>query len=70
MLSVRAPDDSPLQLVLWQDQLCKLSTLLACLSQGASKLILEGSTDGLLWFATLANHGENWQDKCRPFCIT
>ena len=34
------------------------STLLACLSQGASKFILEGSSDGLLWLATLANHGE------------
>ena len=48
MLSVRAPDDSPLRLVLWQDQLCTLSTLLACLSQGASKFILEGSSDGSL----------------------
>ena len=34
------------------------STLFACLSQGASKFILEGSSEGLLWLATLANHGE------------
>ena len=66
MLSVRAPDDSPIRQVLWQDQFD-----FACLlSQGASKFILEGSSDGLLWLAALANHGENWQDKCKPFCIT
>ena len=46
MLSVRAPDDSPLRLVLWQEQLCKLPTLLACLSQGASSSSMKVNPTG------------------------
>ena len=43
------------------------SILLACLSQGASKFILEGSSDGLLWLAALANHGEKLAGQVQTF---